>query len=100
MFIHHVYFWLKPDAPAEAGETLLADCRHLLSEVPGVAELRAGRPVGTARDVVDNSYAVGMSIAFANADAHDRYQDHPKHLEFIERNKAHWDRVRVYDFDG
>lgn len=100
MLIHHVYFWLKPDAPAEAGESLLADCRHLLAEVPGVAELRAGTPAMTKRDVVDNSYAVGLSVAFATVAAHDAYQDHPKHLEFIDRNKAHWAKVLVYDFEG
>ena len=100
MLIHHVYFWLKPDAPAEAAEMLLADCRHLLTTIPGVATLRAGRPAGTPREVVDNSYAVALAIAFADVGAHDVYQDHPTHLQFIDRNKAHWARVQVYDFDG
>jgi hypothetical protein len=30
--------------------------------------------------------------------SHDLYQTHPLHQEFITRNKAHWERVRVMDF--
>ncbi len=100
MFVHHVYFWLKADAPAGAGENLVGDCRSILSRIPGVERLWAGTPAGTSREVVEKSYAVGLAVIFADAAAHDVYQKHPLHLEFIERNKAHWERVRVYDFNG
>jgi hypothetical protein len=100
MFIHHVYFWLKPETPATAKEKLVADCRSLLVKIPGVKQLWAGEPAGTSRDVVDNSYSVGLAVIFPDAAAHDVYQKHALHLEFIERNKAHWERVSVYDFNG
>src|SRR5690554_4462380 len=32
MFIHHVYFWLKPGTSAAEREALARDCRTLLSE--------------------------------------------------------------------
>lgn len=98
MFVHVVFFWIKPDAPADARDQLLADCRTYLSNIPGVSAFDAGRPAMTPRDVVDNSYAVGLLTAFADKAAHDVYQTHELHLKFIDRNKANWARVQVYDF--
>jgi hypothetical protein len=100
MFIHHVYFWLKAGTPAAAKEQLVADCRSLLATISGVEKLWAGEPAGTSRDVVDNSYSVGLAVIFPDAAAHDIYQKHALHLQFIDRNKAYWERVRVYDFNG
>jgi hypothetical protein len=100
MFIHHVYFWLKPGAGKAATEKLVTDCRSLLAEIPGVERLWAGEPAGTQRDVVDNSYSVGLAVVLPDKAAHDAYQKHPLHLEFIARNQPHWERVRVYDFNG
>lgn len=34
---------------------------------------------------------------FADKAAHDKYQDHPRHLKFIAQNKDNWAKVRVYD---
>jgi hypothetical protein len=28
---------------------------------------------------------------------HDAYQQHPKHLQFIDENKPTWKKVRVFD---
>lgn len=98
MFVHAVFFWMKPDAPAAHQEQLLADCHTLLAKVPGLTFFDAGRPAMTPREVVDNSYHVGLITVFADKGGHDVYQTHPLHLEFIERNKANWDRVKIYDF--
>ena len=53
----------------------------------------------TPREVVDNSYHIGLLVMFADSAAHDVYQTHPLHLQFIERNKANWQRVQIYDFN-
>lgn len=98
MFVHVVLFWMKPDAPAAHQEQLLADCRELLAPIPGLAFFDVGRPAMTPREVVDNSYHVGLLTVFIDKAAHDAYQTHPSHLKFIERNKANWDRVKIYDF--
>ncbi len=98
MFVHTVFFWLKDDAPAGAQEQLLKDCRELLSRIPTVKLFDAGRPAMTPREVVDNTYHVGLLTAFEDSASHDVYQTHELHLEFIERNKANWKRVQVYDF--
>jgi len=97
MFIHVVFFWLKPGTPDAARDQLIADCRSYLGKVPGVRHLWAGRPQMTPRDVVDNSYGVGLTVVLDDAKAHDVYQEHPVHKEFIARNKETWARVQIYD---
>lgn len=97
MFVHTVYFWVKPNTPTAAVERLLADCRSLLGGIPTVRHLWAGRPAQTPRDVVDNSYAVALTVVLDDRAGHDVYQDHAKHKEFIARNKEHWARIQVYD---
>jgi hypothetical protein len=100
MFVHTVYFWLHPGTPDAAREQLIEHCRTLLTQVPTVRQLWAGPPAGTPRDVVDNSYACGLTVLFDDRAGHDVYQDHPLHHGFIERNRQHWARVQVYDFEG
>jgi hypothetical protein len=97
MFIHTVYFWLNDGTPDPARRQLIDDCRDILGQVPTVRQLWAGPAAGTPRDVVDNSYGCGLTVIFDDRAGHDVYQDHPLHLEFIERNKEHWRRVQVYD---
>ena len=98
MFTHVVMFWLKPNTPETARASLQTDCTELLGQIPGVKFISAGRPAMTPREVVDNSYDVGLCVVFETSEQHDVYQTHPIHLEFIARNKAIWDRVRVVDF--
>jgi hypothetical protein len=100
MFIHQVCFWLKPGTPDAAKEQLIADCRKYLGVIPGVRQLFAGPPAGTTRPVVDQSYQVGLLVLLEDRAAHDVYQDHASHNEFIARNKEHWEKVRVIDFLG
>jgi len=63
----------------------------------GVLRLTVGFPAGTERGVVDNSYGVALLVEFADAAAHDVYQEHPDHLRFIEECSQFWSRVQVYD---
>ena len=99
MFIHTVYFWLKEGTPAEKRDQLILDCYTYLKAIPTVKDLYAGKPAMTPRDVVDNSYGVGLTVVLDSHQGHDVYQGHPLHLEFIARNKEIWKRVQVYDFD-
>ena len=98
MFIHVVYFWMNPGTPDAARKQLVEDCRDYLGKIPTVRHLFSGRPAMTPRDVVDNSYDVGLCVVLDDDAGHDVYQKHELHVQFIERNKAHWKRVQVYDF--
>lgn len=98
MFVHVVYFWTKVGTPESAKRQLIDDCRKYLGDIPAVRHLWTGRPAMTPRDVVDNSYDVGLCVVLDDSAGHDLYQDHPLHKEFIARNKPSWERVQVYDF--
>jgi hypothetical protein len=98
MFIHQVLFWLKKDVPQDAREKLIADGRELLGKIPTVRHLWTGKPAMTPREIVDNSYDVGLCVILDDSAGHDVYQEHPLHKDFIARNKANWERVRVLDF--
>jgi len=49
------------------------------------------------RPVNDPDFDVSLHIVFVNKAAHDKYQEHPRHLKFIEENKDNWEKVRVFD---
>jgi hypothetical protein len=97
MFIHTVYFWLKPGTSEDARAQLVRDCRDYLGKVPSVRQLWAGLPAGTPREVVDNSYGVGLTVVLDDVKGHDVYQEHPLHKDFIARNMEIWLRVLFYD---
>jgi hypothetical protein len=99
MFTHVVLFWLRQDAPAGERAALAQDCVELLGKIPGVKLITSGHPAMTPREVVDNSYSVGLCAILTDRAAHDVYQSHPLHLEFIARHKPYWERIRVMDFD-
>jgi len=98
MFVHMVFFWLKNDSAENAKAEMLRDCDELLRKIPAVRHLWFGRPAMTPRDVVDNTYDVGLCVAYDDAAGHDAYQIHPLHQEFGKRHKAKWARIQVYDF--
>lgn len=98
MFVHTVFFWMKPGVSDADRRQLVSDCLELLGKVPTVKQIWAGRPAQTPREVVDNSYDVGLTVILADKASHDVYQEHPLHLDFIKRNKQNWARVQVYDY--
>jgi hypothetical protein len=100
MVTHVVIFWTdKPHG--ENRDRLLAGAQEYLSKIPGVLEFRAGVPAPSPRGVVDDSFAVAISMSFVDQAAADVYQSHPLHLEFIEKAfKPNATRLVVYDFKG
>lgn len=94
---HMVYFKLKDSSPA-AREKLVAACQKYLEKHDGVVFFAAGVVAHEfKREVNDRDWDVALHLVFANKAAHDKYQDHPEHLKFIEENKDNWSKVRVFD---
>ncbi|MCB0521097.1 MAG: Dabb family protein [Lewinellaceae bacterium] len=96
IFIHHVYFWMKNPGNAADVEKLVEGLRHL-SKVKTIKTLHIGKPAGTPREVVDNSYGVSWMVTFKNKADQDSYQVDPIHLKFIEDCSHLWSKVIVYD---
>jgi len=96
-FLHMVYFYPGENAgPGEAAR-LIAGCHKYLTAIPGVLRLEVGIPAGTPRAVVDNTYAVALQVEFADSAAHDLYQDHSLHHQFIAECSPAWSRVQIFD---
>lgn len=97
MLVHHVYFSLKERTPA-AKKKLIDACKKYLTKHEGEVFFSAG---GLAedlkRDLNDLDFDVCLTIVFKNKAAHDKYQDHPRHTDFIKENKGDWKKVRVFD---
>jgi hypothetical protein len=96
MFIHSVYFWLKPGITA-AEEQRFSSALISLTKIQSVRHGWCGEPAATDRPVIDRSYTYGLVVAFDDAAGHDAYQVDPVHEAF---RKLHdlWTQVRIYDF--
>ncbi len=98
MFSHIVIFWTDSAIP-DATNEVLTNSKKYLPSIPGVISFHAGKMARSHRGVVDQSYQIGLNIQFETKQAQDNYQDHPQHLEFVEKCKALWTKVVVYDFE-
>ena len=96
---HIVYFTLKDKSP-ESVERQLAACRKYLTDHSGTVLFALGtRTPDLCREVNDQEFDVGLHVVFESRAAHDQYQVHPRHLQFIAESKPHWSKVRVFDAD-
>ena len=97
MLVHNVFFTLKERTPEER-EKLVKACKKYLTKHEGEVFFSAG-PLAEdfKRDLNDRDFDVALTIVFKNKAAHDKYQDHKRHLEFIKENKDSWKKVRVFD---
>lgn len=94
---HMVFFTLKDKSPA-AQKNLVAACNKYLSKHEGEVYYSAGtRATEFDRAVNDQEFDVALHIVFANKTAHDGYQVHKRHKQFIAENKDNWKKVRVFD---
>jgi hypothetical protein len=97
MLIHNVYFTLK-DSSQPAIDALVADCYKYLEGHPGVVFFAAGELAKELdRPVNDLDFQVGLHVVFENLEYQNQYQQHEKHIEFLETNKENWQKVRVFD---
>jgi hypothetical protein len=78
---------------------LIEAAERYLRPIPGIVHFHVGRMVPSDRPVVEQSYQVGLNVVFRDKAAHDAYQVHPAHVEFVEKVfKRVCRRVLVYDF--
>ena len=97
MLGHMVYFNLKDNSPA-AKQAMQDACHKYLTGHPGTAHFSVGTVVpDLTRPVNQTDFDIALHVIFESRAAHDAYQVHPRHLEFIAENKENWARVRVFD---
>src|SRR3954453_19955396 len=92
-----VYFALKDSTP-ENRRRLVDACKKYLAHHPGTVFFGAGpRAEDFRRDVNVRDWDVALHLVFTDKAAHDRYQEHPDHVAFVNENKDSWAKVRVFD---
>ena len=97
VLVHTVYFWLTDEADEEDSQFFYEELKKL-SNIQLIKQKFIGIPASTEeRDVIDNSYDYSITFVFESKEAEKAYQQHPDHLEFIDRNAHLWEKVRVYD---
>jgi hypothetical protein len=94
---HLVFFTLKDRSPASA-ESLVAACHKYLAGHGGVRHFSAGvRASDYQRAVNDSQFDVALVLVFETEADHDRYQEAPRHKEFVAEQSPNWALVRVFD---
>lgn len=97
LLAHNVFFKLKDPSDANR-KTLVEACHKFLSNHPGTVFYSAGTLASEFdREVNDRDFDVSLHVVFTDQAAHDAYQENPRHLEFIEKNRESWEKVRVFD---
>jgi hypothetical protein len=96
MFVHSVYFWLKPALTKEQQEQFWAGVRSL-SAIASIKECFIGAPAATERPIIDRSYSCALVVVFDDDAAHEAYQVDPLHDRFRAECANLWEKVLIYD---
>lgn len=99
-FVHSVYFWLKADLPTSEVERFEAALRQMVDESEFAVTGHIGKPAGTDREVVDNTYDYSLIVTFEDAAGHQAYQDEEPHDRFRVVASELAERVQIYDSCG
>jgi heme-degrading monooxygenase HmoA len=82
----------------ETRQRLVDACETYLRGHEAAVFFAAGtRATEMKRDVNDGDFDVSLHIYFRDEAAHEAYQKHPRHAEFIKRMNDNWKTVRVFD---
>jgi hypothetical protein len=99
-FVHTVIFYLKKDVPESTVDTIIADARDLLVEVPTVRGLKVGRRSEKSNgERNDKEFQIGLLVLFDGYDGLQEYNVHPKHKEFVARHLKSFEKIAVFDFE-
>ena len=94
---HVVLMWLK-DPTDHAARQKIIDASESFRQIPGVLDVRHGRPVPSTRPIVDSSFDVGLVITFKDRAALDAYATHPIHEKAAqELIRPSTRQIKVYD---
>ena len=97
MLVHSVYFWLRDDID-EVRRHAFKKGLESLRAIPAVHEMHVGVPADSpSRPVLVTDYDFALTVIMDDMAAHDAYQEHPLHLEFLREFSGCWTRVQIYD---
>ena len=97
MVRHNVFFWLD-ESLGDSEKSTFEKGLQALFEIDVVSRGDWGKSAATPeRPVTQNSYDYALFLEFNDVEAHNAYQVHPGHDEFVENYSKWFKQVRVYD---
>ena len=96
MFVHTVYFWLKPDLSIEQKMTFIDGLKSLVS-IKTVRFGHFGTPADTDRSTIERGYSYALIAAFDGAAGHEHYQVVDVHERFRQQCGTFWNKIVIYD---
>ena len=94
---HMVFFKLK-DSGEKSRAAMIASCQKYLTGHPGTISVSFGEIAEDVKEASsDRDFDIALHLVFADKDAAAAYQKSARHAEFVEKNKASFAKVRVYD---
>ena len=96
--IHTVFLWLKQPGDVQHRQQLMLATNRLRA-IPGVLDIHFGEKIESDRDIVDDSFDIGITMYFSSTQAMNEYLVHPLHHAVVEQEiRPLVDRIVVYDF--
>jgi hypothetical protein len=99
-FSHTVYFWLANPDKQEDRTAFETSLKKFMDHSKFAKTRFIGKPPKASRDVVDGSFTYSLIVTFESAEAQQKYQEEPPHLQFIKESSQLWTKVIVYDSMG
>lgn len=97
--IHIVLIWLKDQGNQEHIQQVI-DGSNQLREIPGLQEMRVGKSISSDREIVDDSFDVGLYMVFKNEIYLQRYLVHPVRQSVVKKVLIPLSKkIRVHDFE-
>ena len=96
MFVHTVYFWLKPSLTAAQQQAFVDGVKSLI----GIKTVRFGHlgvPATTDRPIIVRDYSYALVVAFDDEAGQEHYQVVDTHTTFRDQCGTFWDKVVIYD---
>ena len=95
---HVVFLWLKEPGNMEQRQQIIAQTQTF-RDIPGVMRVSAGEVIASEREIVDDSFDVGLTLTFSSVDDMNAYLTHPLHKDAV-RNvlKPLVRKIVVYDY--
>ena len=95
---HIVLCWLKEPGNITHRQKII-EVSESFRKIERVVEVRVGEVIPSDREIVDDSFDVGIFISLANSDAMNGYLNHPIHTKAVEEVLRPLARkIVVYDF--
>ena len=99
--VHHVVLLsVKDDVSPEQVDQMITVAKALLSQIPGVLEVSAGKKAREDRPVHVKDYDVGLYVKWESLEAGEVYAPHILHQSFIKLYKPILSGLKVIDFYG